>query len=304
MAESKWSFPGINAYRLRSRLSTNVRGALHKASMPAGRERIAGYNRAMWKNVLSSGRVQSLLAIIIWAYMFLIWRTLRWRVEGEEQLSQHWGGGKGLVMAAWHSRILLLPTMKLAVVPRLRPLPAPIGIMISQSRDGEFVAKACGYLGLNPVRGSGANAKKKDRGKGAVAATRASVDICARGGVVCITVDGPRGPREVVNPGVVAIARLSGAGIAPLALATAPAKRLRSWDRFILPGLLWGRGAIVIGEPVFVNRADDPEAVRQSVERALQQAHARAESLVRPLHAKAEDGASDLPARSAERQQH
>ena len=47
--------------------------------------------------------------------------------------------------------------------------------------------------------------------------------------------DGPRGPAEVVKPGIVGLARLSGAAIVPVAVGASSEWRLGSWDGFRIP---------------------------------------------------------------------
>jgi lysophospholipid acyltransferase (LPLAT)-like uncharacterized protein len=76
----------------------------------------------------------------------------------------------------------------------------------------------------------------------------------AEGHDVGITPDGPRGPRRRAKAGVVALARLSGLPVVPVAFSARPAWRLRSWDRTLLPRP-FGRGLYVYGEPIRVPRA-------------------------------------------------
>jgi lysophospholipid acyltransferase (LPLAT)-like uncharacterized protein len=59
--------------------------------------------------------------------------------------------------------------------------------------------------------------------------------LVGSGGHVALLADGPRGPAGVAKPGVVALARLSGRAIHPLALSATPSFRFRSWDRSLLP---------------------------------------------------------------------
>ena len=48
------------------------------------------------------------------------------------------------------------------------------------------------------------------------------------------TPDGPRGPRMRVQPGIIALARLSGAPILPFTFAVSRAQGRGSWDRFVI----------------------------------------------------------------------
>jgi len=50
-----------------------------------------------------------------------------------------------------------------------------------------------------------------------------------------ITVDGPRGPRQQAKPGVLAVARKTGAWVVPVCVAYEQAWQLRTWDRMLVP---------------------------------------------------------------------
>jgi len=232
------------------------------------------------KSFLRSGPVQAVLAFLIWSYMALIGRSVRWQIEGLEKVEPLWDAPGGLLFSSWHSRIFLLPviwTQKLRHRPNNKRQPA---ILISLSRDGEFVARASEKLGLQVIRGSAGNKKKADKDKGGAAAIREVSDLLGReDGVVCMTVDGPRGPRQRAAMGAALLAQRKRATIVTYALATAPAKRLNSWDRFVVP-LPFTRGAIVIGDIIKAERGEKTESIRARMEAALNSATQRAEELV------------------------
>ncbi|MCZ7531618.1 MAG: DUF374 domain-containing protein [Acidimicrobiia bacterium] len=97
------------------------------------------------------------------------------------------------------------------------------------------------------IRGSAAKGEKR---KGGVEAMRAMARHIDGGGVICMTPDGPRGPRMRVKRGPIQLAKLAGAPL--LAVTWATSNRIvfhKSWDRFILP-LPFGRGALVWGDPI------------------------------------------------------
>ncbi len=96
--------------------------------------------------------------------------------------------------------------------------------------------------------------------------------------MVCMTVDGPRGPRRIASAGAISICQRAGAAIVPYGLALKPAPRLNSWDRFILPPP-FGRGAIVFGAPIPCPREADPEDLRLALQAGLEAATRRAEEL-------------------------
>lgn len=126
-----------------------------------------------------------------------------------------------------------------------------IHVMISTSRDGERIARITRYLGYAPVRGS--------TSKGSLAATRKLVASLRAGALAAITPDGPRGPRRRAQPGLVAVARLSGRPIVAIGIGVARCWRLRSWDRFAIPKP-FARVHFVYGDPIRVPREGGSDA--------------------------------------------
>jgi len=81
------------------------------------------------------------------------------------------------------------------------------------------------------------------------------LQLLAAGRHVCITPDGPKGPARQVKPGVVHLAQRSGCAVVPMGLALTRRRRLRSWDRSVLP-LPFGRVVLTLGAPLRVPAAD------------------------------------------------
>ena len=229
------------------------------------------------KAILRSAIVTTILGWIIWAYMALCNRTIRWTIEGETQARDVWSENPGIIIAAWHSTILLLPSGWTRVMRKWPKQRARAAMMISLSRDGEPVAKAIKHLGLEAVRGSAPN-KKKTKNKGGVKALAEALKILKTGGAVCITPDGPRGPAEIAQNGPIIMAQRTGAPILPYAIVSAPERRLNSWDRFRIP-YPFSRGAVVFGEAVFADPSEDKEIARKTLETRMNQALRRAEEL-------------------------
>jgi hypothetical protein len=98
------------------------------------------------------------------------------------------------------------------------------------------------------------------------------------GADVAIVPDGPRGPSEQLQGGVVTLAALTGAPVVPLAVGANPARRLSSWDRFLVP-LPFARCTLTFGAPLRVDRDADREQAAKEIERALAEITARADAL-------------------------
>lgn len=183
-----------------------------------------------------------LLPLLACGYIRLVGWTTRTEQRIPDSVRACWTRGEPLIYVTWH-RHQLFGTYYGGWA-RLR-------VLISSSRDGELIAAVATRLGFVPVRGSSS--------RGGAGALRALAQALEQGHSLLITPDGPRGPRGVVKPGVVALSRLTGARIAPVAVVPSRAVVLKSWDAFVVP-LPLGRGCLVCGEPLDVRGDDDTTA--------------------------------------------
>jgi len=122
------------------------------------------------------------------------------------------------IFVLWHSRILPL----LALHKR-----EGVVLLISRHRDGEYLADLAQGWGYRSVRGS--------TQRGGEVGLLGIVRALQGGAVVAMTPDGPRGPRERVQPGAIAAAQHAGVPLIAVGARTASAWYLRSWDRMCLP---------------------------------------------------------------------
>ena len=198
-------------------------------------------------------------------------RTLRLATEGTDELGPLWGARRPLIYAVWHGQILMIPWLRA----RLRGAAEarPTRVLASRSTEGDLVARYVGRFGLGVVRGSSS--------RGGPAAFRALLAALRAGEDVAVIPDGPRGPCRRAHPGVVALAALGSAPIVPVGFAARPARRLASWDEFMIP-LPFARAAVVLGAPVRVDRDGDRAQALQRLEWALEDATEAAERRVRP----------------------
>lgn len=216
----------------------------------------------MLKQLLSTPVVQFLVGRGIAAYAHFAGATTRWERVNEAAAIPFWEGGRKVIIGVWHGRIL--QAHKLWRLDRHAP---KVKVLISHSREGAIIAQTARGLGLETVRGSAARAGR--RSKGGVEAMRAMARHIEDGGPMCITPDGPRGPRMRVKPGAVHLAKIAGAPLIGLAWATSRGKVLGSWDSMILP-IPFARGVLVWSNPIAppAPDADDDavEAVRVAFE--------------------------------------
>ena len=170
--------------------------------------------------------------------------TMRLKFHGLNTALPEDGGP--LIYAFWHSQLAMMPWVLLRL-----PTVAPI----SRSKDGEWAARLFSRFGVEPVRGSTSH--------GGAMALRRLVRASYDGKDLAITPDGPKGPAEEVQPGVIWLARLSRRPLLPVAFACRPGFRVGSWDRLIVP-IPFSRGVFEYGEMLWVARDADEAAVEQA----------------------------------------
>jgi lysophospholipid acyltransferase (LPLAT)-like uncharacterized protein len=99
--------------------------------------------------------------------------------------------------------------------------------MSSNSYDGEYMGRIIRKFGFVAVKGSSS--------RNAVRALLGLRRALQEGWTVAFSLDGPRGPRQKVKPGPVALARSSGVPLSMYHIAVERAWVLNTWDRLIIP---------------------------------------------------------------------
>ena len=182
--------------------------------------------------------------------------TVRWRTQTPEATRALLAGSDPVILAFWHGRLLMIP------VAYRRTGRRHVHVLISEHGDGELIARTIGHFGFDTVRGSSR--------RGALKAMRELLRKVRDRGDFAFTPDGPRGPAETVQPGVIDLARRTGYPILPVTYSTRGGKRFASWDRFLLPRPLT-RGVFCWGEPHWVGGETDSERARAALEDAMQE---------------------------------
>ncbi|MGD0275106.1 MAG: lysophospholipid acyltransferase family protein [Syntrophales bacterium] len=164
--------------------------------------------------------INTFLPSIIYHLFNLYAKTLRVQFKGEQKLRKHLENGGRVIISSWHQRFFggfFLPRI-------FKWSPC---IMISQSRDGDFISKVVRHIGWIPVRGSSSRG-----GREALQAMVQGVMEHRVGGHI---VDGPTGPPHIIKPGLILLAHSAGAAICPGIVSYENAWIANSWDRFMIP---------------------------------------------------------------------
>jgi lysophospholipid acyltransferase (LPLAT)-like uncharacterized protein len=190
--------------------------------------------------------------------LLLIGRSLRWEVIGQENYEAARQLRKSFIVTVWHREIFsgVWFWRKRGMV-----------VMVSQNFDGEYIARILRKHGYAVARGSSSRS-----------ASRVLVEMIRairKGREAAVTPDGPRGPRFVAKPGVVLLAKATGAAILCFHILPQRAWVLRkSWDRTEIPRP-FARTAIFIAPPITV----DPEVDQEELARKLQKVQATLDGL-------------------------
>ena len=200
-----------------------------------------------WRRLLRRDRLRRAACWVIHCYIRIVYRTTNWQIEGSEWPRRLRAQGKPFILAFWHGRLLMIPM----AWQRL----APMHMLISAHPDGQIIADAVTYFGVDSIAGS--------TSRGGSAALRTMLKQLKAGDCVGITPDGPRGPAMTASTGIINVARLARVPIVPITYATSRRRLLATWDRFHLP---WpfGRGIYLWGEPIEVAGAVDAQGFEQA----------------------------------------
>ncbi|MFQ5963953.1 MAG: lysophospholipid acyltransferase family protein [Candidatus Scalinduaceae bacterium] len=173
--------------------------------------------------------------------------------------------GRNVIFAYWHSFML---------APGYATRNLGIKVLISRHTDGDYIAQIAQQLGFSPVRGSTT--------RGGMNALLNMIKENKRGTSFIITPDGPRGPRFVVQPGIVFLGQKTSYPIFPVSLGLTNYWELPSWDRFRIPKP-FSRAIVIYGDPIEIppklDKADI-ERYRLLLEKKLNEMTVEAECLV------------------------
>ncbi len=207
-----------------------------------------------WRQSTSKRVLAKVIPVVGYPVIAALTSTLRWKAEGAEHLDAVARSGRQPIMAFWHGRIL-----PATYYFRRRG----IVVITSENFDGEWIAGIIERFGYGTARGS------TSRG-GLKALLQLRRDM-AGGKPTAFTLDGPRGPAQVAQPGAVWLAKATGNPIVPFHIEADGYWSLNGWDRTQIPKPFATR-AIAIGEPMDVPAdADDAaiEGTRRAVEERL-----------------------------------
>ncbi|HUP63158.1 MAG TPA: DUF374 domain-containing protein [Thermoanaerobaculia bacterium] len=141
------------------------------------------------------------MKLISWIAVLLL-RSLHATLRVRHVRAEHIENTPQYILAFWHAHLLLMMHCRFR---------RPMSIMISRSKDGEYIARVLHAYGAETPRGS--------TSRGAVGAMRELLRDARSGKNIAFTPDGPRGPARIVQAGVISGAQLTGLPVVTVAFA-------------------------------------------------------------------------------------
>lgn len=191
---------------------------------------------------------------IIYGFLWAMERTIRWVEVNPEPARDLWQRKQQMILAFWHNRMLMAPFFY-----RGRGL----RILISRHTDGELIRRVMLRFGFGSVRGSTT--------RGGSQAFRALLRSVEEGKDIVVTPDGPRGPRYVVQRGIIELAWRTGLPVVAVTYSTRHRFQCPSWDGLVLPRP-FTQGVFIWDHPFWVEPEADSrrrEALRLDLERRM-----------------------------------
>ncbi len=220
-------------------------------------------SEAAWRRSWAKRSQLALIAGLGYPLLAALGATYRFKVDGLEHLRAAEASGPP-IHAFWHGRILpgTIYFKRRGIV-----------VITSENFDGEWIARIITRFGYGTARGSSSQGARK-------ALLQLMRDIRER--PVAFTLDGPRGPARVAQPGAVWLAKATGHPIIPFHLEGARHWTLGSWDRTQIPKP-FTTVALAFAPPMQVPRTADDDALTEAnrrLELALAQCERRCTELL------------------------
>jgi lysophospholipid acyltransferase (LPLAT)-like uncharacterized protein len=172
-------------------------------------------------------------------------RTLRIKIENENEWMDYLNNGGAVLICAWHQQFFS-GIRHFQNYKKFNP-----NIMISQSKDGEIVAGIAKRAGWNPVRGSSSRGGKE--------ALKNMIANLKKTQLAAHIVDGPLGPLGKVKAGTIRLAHTADAAIVPIFVYAENGWHFSSWDKFLLPKP-FSKVLLRFGKMIKFDKVKDEEA--------------------------------------------
>ena len=163
--------------------------------------------------------ISHLLSIIMKLIFNIIFLTCKWVIINDDLLKKN--KDKPLLICIWHSRLLFFSRF-------FKYIKLPVWGISSTHKDSEILARVLSSWGINLIKGS---------------STRGWINVIKKmsklfkekNAAIIVTVDGPKGPREVAKEGSVKLAKKHNVPVVAASAISSSFWELPSWDKTKIP---------------------------------------------------------------------
>ena len=205
-------------------------------------------------------------AFLGYGFLFLLGKSLRLKIIGEENLIKIQQQKKSCILITWHG-------LMYCAIYYLRN--RNIYGIVSPSSDGEFFAKFFSNFGWQVLRGSSR--------RGGISALKNSLKILRENKILAVTPDGPIGPAFEVKEGIIYLASRTNVPIIPVAMVFNLKKIFNTWDKAQIP-YPFSKAVLIFGDEIYIPEninTKQCEDYKSVVKNALNEAIKKAEADVK-----------------------
>lgn len=208
--------------------------------------------KRLWRAFFTIPGIQWIVAGAVSLCIWFVWITCKKKYQNMKVMRQF--VRSPVIFAFWHGRSMMLS-----------PIIIKFGFrgyaVSSRHRDGRLMAKLQRMFGLRAIYGSTGRS-------GAVSVLREGVRVLNSGELLCLSPDGPKGPRMRLHDGVLYFARMTGTPIIPVCFSCSRPWFQGRWDRYLI-ATPFSKIKISSGNPFYVDPDKDMEVSRTELENIM-----------------------------------
>ncbi|MDR1207542.1 MAG: lysophospholipid acyltransferase family protein [Rickettsiales bacterium] len=208
--------------------------------------------KQFWRRFFTLPLIQWLAASLMYLSIRLIQITCRIEYRNKHVFKQFLN--KPVIFAFWHGRSMMLTSVA-------RRFGFRGYAIFSRHRDGRLMAKLQRMFGLRGIYGSTGR-------RGAVQVLREGVRVINDGNLLCLSPDGPNGPRMHIHDGVLYFAKMTGAPIVPVCFSCSRPWFQHRWDKYLI-AKPFSKVTIEAEEPFYIHKGDNMEQTRLKLEKIM-----------------------------------
>ncbi len=194
----------------------------------------------------------------IYWYQKLVGRTVRWQIEGRQNLTLAQASKRPFLWSLWHG--LSLPFIMYGY--RFMN-PHDFCVVVVGDERSDVLQQLAERIE--------ASTYAVDMQGNPMAAGRAVLRVIKamkKGKQSMLAPDGPDGPAFIPKPGVTFLARKTEGVVMPVGTWAWPVVKLPRWDQYLIP-LPFAKIYIAFGEPIFATKDDDETTLKEKISQAL-----------------------------------